>query len=95
MSALLGMIDSLQGNMPLSQEERDSIDVAYDVLMPDAETGLMPCGCGDIPSLRLEEDYYIVSCKTCGEASDYCYSKSHAINQWNNLVRQSVEKAKA
>ena len=53
---------------------------------PDAETGLMPCGCGGKAELCPVNDYYTARCERCRITSDYYKTAKETIAAWNKAL---------
>ncbi|MGI6634196.1 MAG: hypothetical protein ACOX7B_03370 [Christensenellales bacterium] len=53
--------------------------------VPDAETGLVPCGCGGKPAIIYDmiDNGVIVQCKKCRMRTLTCDTKEEASENWN------------
>ena len=78
--------------MLIDDERLEAITVARDVLeamTPDAETGLMPCGCGGkvavakYPGFLDTPDLYQVDCFECSVGTKPTMSPERARSAWN------------
>lgn len=64
---------------------------------PDAETGLMPCGCGGKAEIRKWEwsnDTYIAGCTVCDANVDFPYNIDETdkiISDWNRAMGRRTE----
>ena len=94
MSRLLGLIYFLQDENLLTQDEVNDINQAYNILIqqPDAETGLMPCGCGGkvaiakYPGFLDTPDLYQVDCFECCVGTKPTMSPERARIAWNKAM---------
>lgn len=78
--SLMGLIDEMVVYVKLIRE-RLTIQSK-----PDAETGLVPCGCGGKVELCPVNDYYTARCVWCRITSDYYKTAEETIDAWNKAV---------